>query len=523
MGNQYQEIYMQNVRKFAKEFKQNSAYFINRFLNGYSKDKMRVLAKQFNMVLGDKESSIEWIDNEIKSYRKVNIEYIDMVRYFGLYMGEQEPLKEPMVVWRGCDTLEDGAVDGLVATSTKRETAEGFNYGTLLKINLPKGMRVVKYSEITQENDVENEIILPPCNYTIKSERQQNVQGRMTRIVEIDVQPKDFLREFIIRMAHPVADYINENDIDNEYKSGYLQLSMTLAIRTIINCKILQAPGTAINGGIDSGKRKNNYNVKRNSETDMYKNFSLMKSSEKLPNHMISSMKDRIFNMYSIPNQISSREFFDYIQQSKSRRIFFDYENTDEHKIFYQKHIDHGTRHVDNVTMYTYYIASKEGYNDEGIRILMEAARYHDIGRTNDWQQGGHGFAGAKKYTEHYRTEIPLHEQQLIGFLIQAHDLPKKEQIKELAMRIFSNWDENMYDILCDMTNILRDADALDRTRFPIYSGDYLKPEYLTHSSAQELIEVAQTLNYRENIPAKSQSNKKRKPIDTVGGGHGEK
>ena len=46
------------------------------------------------------------------------------------------------------------------------------------------------------------------------------------------------------------------------------------------------------------------------------------------------------------------------------------------------------------------------------------------------------------------------------------------------------------------MANIIRDADALDRTRFPIFSNDYLNTKFLTHSSSKELIQV-----FLQNLP----------------------
>lgn len=512
MEEKYRKIYLDNVHQFAREFKQDSAYLINRFLNGYSKDKVRKIFEILQSHSADKTSKSEsedWINHSVKSYKPINTQYIDMLKYFALYMSQQEPLSQPMTVWRGCDTLEDGAMTGLVATSTKRETAEGFNYGTLVKINLPAGMKVVKYGEINNEEDIENEVILPPCDYVIKSESMANVGGRDTRVVEVDVQPRDLLREFAIAMNQPARDYIVENGIDDAYKTAYAYLSMMLVQRTIFNCVSSEKiEGTCLHGGIDSVRKKSIDNSKCDGKTNMHNAFMLMHSNQVLPMHLATAMRERAVRKPGIPKQITTQQFFEYVRTSKHQGVFRDYENMSGHEKYYV-HADHGVRHADNVTMFTYYIASKEGYTDDGVRILMEAARYHDIGRTNSWQEGGHGLAGAKRYAMDHKTQIPLYEQQIIGFLIQAHDLPTREDIRILANKLLRYCNDSQIDMLCDMANILRDADALDRTRFPIYSQDYLNSTLLTHDSSRELIEVAQTINHREIQLSNRQKNNK--------------
>lgn len=508
MKEEYKEIYMQNVKNFAEEFKSNSAYLINRFLCRYSKDKIRNL---INMWQGEILKKDDDFINSIKSYKRIDVAYLDMFKYFSLYMSESEPLKEPQTVWRGCDTLEDKAVSGLFPTSTKREIAERFNYGTLLKINLPAGMKVIKTDEIL-EKDTENEIILPPCDYKIKSSQNINLRGMKTRLVEIGVKPRDLLREFAIAVQNPCYDYKVENPIDEEYKKVFGYLTMMLVQRAIVNCvQGQQIEGTGINGGTDIIKRKGMYNLNDNSKaTNMHNSFLLMNSDEQLPPYVLEPMNKRALKNLNFPTQISSKQFYNYIEKSKAKEIFDDYKNVEDHEKFYS-HQDHGLRHIDNVTMFTYYIADKEGYSNEGIRILLEAARFHDIGRTNSWQEGGHGSDGAKKYVEEFGKEIPVYEQQIIKFLISSHDLADPKQIPELAKRIFAYLDEQQIEIICDMANILRDADALDRTRFPIYSPEYLNSKLLTHDSSKELIQVAQTINHRQNQPTKASNNKSKK------------
>ena len=529
----------EDVYSFLAGFKQDSAFFINNFLRKHTPEQYKKGEfNSFDFVTGGID---DWgnpkLTYQILAYMSRAKEYIhywpiqpgymQRVMSFATYMSEQPPLNNPMIVYRGCNDLEIDGVNGLVSTSTDKKIAEQFNRGTLLKIHLPKGMKIVRVDKLNpnkKSQDIEHEVILPPCDYTIKSEKEINLKGPnnhsgKTKVVEIDVQPRDLLRELSLVMDNPIQDYMDESlSIGNkeDYRTAFMHLLVMLEKRAITNCHPGQkVRGTGLYGGTDVLKRRK---MDCKNKTNMYRAFSLMNSNQPLPNHIIQSMREKAINQFDLPNQITTKQFFDYIKKSKAKHIFYGYENTEDHKSLYQCDY-HGIRHADNVTMFTYYIASKEGHSDDAIRILMEAARYHDIGRTNAWQEGGHGFAGAKKYAEEFKGQIPISEQQIVGFLINAHDAFNQDAIRMMANKMFGKYcSEEDIDKICDMANIIRDADALDRTRFPIYSLDYLNSKLLTHHSARELIEVAQTINYRENMQSKEQMTDKRKDKKTVVG-----
>lgn len=233
-------------------------------------------------------------------------------------------------------------------------------------------------------------------------------------------------------------------------------------------------------------------------DTNMQKAFLLLNSNKNVPKDLLKKVKVKMNNYEKIPNQLESKQLFDYIKESKDYNIFEEYVNNEEHKALYE-HYFHGIRHVDNVSIFSYYIAEKEAYTQKEIYLIMEAARYHDIGRTNDWEEGNHGYAGAKKYEEYRKEKMELQNIKIIKFLISSHDLPNTNEIKPLASQMFKDLNENSIEKLYNMANIIRDADALDRTRFNISEYDYLNPRYLKHDFAKEIIEVAQILNYREN------------------------
>ena len=228
--------------------------------------------------------------------------------------------------------------------------------------------------------------------------------------------------------------------------------------------------------------------------TNMNKAFQLLNLDIKVPEKLLEDLRYKISNYGALEKQLKAKDLFNYIKESKNYELFKEYKNNDEHKNNY-KYFSHGIRHADNVTIFAYYIAEKEKYSEREIRLIMEAARNHDIGRTNDWEEWNHGFAGAEKYNNDKLSNIEL---QIVKFLIAAHDLPRVEEVKKLAEKSFKNSTEKI-EKLFNMANVIRDADALDRTRFSIIIDSYLNPRYLINNCAKEIIEVAQILNYREN------------------------
>lgn len=228
--------------------------------------------------------------------------------------------------------------------------------------------------------------------------------------------------------------------------------------------------------------------------TNMNKAFQLLNLDIKVPEKLLEDLRYKMSNYGTFEKQLKSKDLFNYIKTSKNYEIFKEYKNNDEHKNNY-KYFSHGIRHADNVTIFAYYIAEKERYSERDIRLILEAARNHDIGRTNDWEEGNHGFAGAEKYS---KDTLKDNELQIVKFLIAAHDLPRVDDVKKLAQTTFKDSVEKI-EKLFNMANIIRDADALDRTRFPIIIDSYINPRYLIHNCAKEIIEVAQILNYREN------------------------
>jgi len=257
------EVITEGTKRFLREYIKDSAFYINRFLVGYDKNKLRQTLSMFGAT---KEESEECA-NGIKSYHPIDKTYIYDLYLFYEALVNQEPSKQNIVVYRGCDTLEDHAMDGISATSLNKKIANNFNYGTLLKINIPAGSQFIVCSEFV--HDEEEQILLPPCDYEIVSECTENISGRSTRVVEINVKPRDILKEFSIAMQRPTKDYIDENGINQDYLDAFGFLTQIM-VRRALN----DYPETLLQNALDN--RENESYPKNRKGIDPYSDILLI-------------------------------------------------------------------------------------------------------------------------------------------------------------------------------------------------------------------------------------------------------
>ena len=71
----------------------------------------------------------------------------------------------------------------------------------------------------------------------------------------------------------------------------------------------------------------------------------------------------------------------------RDNAIFQDVMSDFKEEFFIDDNI-HGTSHNERVALLACYIGIQEGLNDEELRLVLEAAKYHDIGRGFE---GNHG------------------------------------------------------------------------------------------------------------------------------------
>lgn len=161
----------------------------------------------------------------------------------------------------------------------------------------------------------------------------------------------------------------------------------------------------------------------------------------------------------------------------------------------------HGLYHSEKVFLFALILAKEYKLNSELTQIIIDAAIYHDIGRKNDNEDGFHGLYAANRIDNVVKSKIYENEANM-GYLkaiIDNHSRSIKkcdESTFQYYLEEFPLMDYNTFLIL---NAILKDADALDRTRFKFDTESALKEKYLKLPFSKQLITFAIKINQGYN------------------------
>ena len=190
----------------------------------------------------------------------------------------------------------------------------------------------------------------------------------------------------------------------------------------------------------------------------------------------------------------------------------------------------HGRRHINNVVLFSYLIAQKDGKIAGDMDLIIQAAKYHDVGRDGVWNGLGAGKRHDKDEVPHaypsaLAAEFYMKKElnpdgsrkysdsqiALVKVAIEYHEVYEQDKNK---------FNEDVFNGLCKKEKVrpedmekcklmciyLKDADALDRTRF-LYQDknvmhytdfkDNLDIRYLRTDIAVALRDFARGINDR--------------------------
>lgn len=131
---------------------------------------------------------------------------------------------------------------------------------------------------------------------------------------------------------------------------------------------------------------------------------------------------------------------------------------------FAQKSEEHGYDHEARVLLMSLTIAHLLGLPESDMRILANAAIFHDTQRINDDVDVAHGQASRDYYRSLVAAPSPL-----VEFLCEYHCLPDEAGFKEIAENPLLNQDKNRAEMLF---KVFKDSDSLERIRFGIKDLD---------------------------------------------------
>lgn len=193
-------------------------------------------------------------------------------------------------------------------------------------------------------------------------------------------------------------------------------------------------------------------------------------------------------------NQLTSSDVMTTLNNFDLSNTFVVYENEIAKEKINSKLKVHGQRHVKNVLLYSTLIGSTVVKDRHDLDLIMLAAKYHDIGRKTDAYEA-HAKAGASIVKEKLKDKCSKEDLAIISTIIEFHEIP----------RDISNIDE-VFNLLAqsngvaesdlkkarEMAEVLKDADALDRTRF--INKARLNPDYLHYDTSKRLIKFASSI-----------------------------
>lgn len=153
----------------------------------------------------------------------------------------------------------------------------------------------------------------------------------------------------------------------------------------------------------------------------------------------------------------------------------------------------HGINHNIRVSIFALIISVYEAIPLEDFKLIIETAKYHDIGRSNDSEDKDHGLISSKNI-KFLKDTYNEEEMIYLRTIIQCHSLND-----DLFYEIASKNKVDNIERCKKMFNILKDSDGLDRVRleYPLVKNEFIRTE-----TAKKLIPFAYELfeNYMHNL-----------------------
>lgn len=238
---------------------------------------------------------------------------------------------------------------------------------------------------------------------------------------------------------------------------------------------------------IDINELKTNLRVSRDSTLAMINNCD---------------RNQRQFEKSDFPNisqemidvQLSSSDVVSALTDSGLSTELAMYENEIKEENVNGKLKVHGQRHIKNVLLYATLIGQSVVKDKHDLELIMLSAKYHDVGRKTDAYEE-HAESSAKIAVEKLRDKCSAEDLSIISTIIQFHEIPRNNSNVDaifLDMARKNGIPEDQISKVRQMAEVLKDADALDRTRF--INKARLNPEFLQYGTSRQLIRFASSL-----------------------------
>lgn len=121
----------------------------------------------------------------------------------------------------------------------------------------------------------------------------------------------------------------------------------------------------------------------------------------------------------------------------------------------------HGITHCERVALFAFVIGVLNNLEEEELKILLESAKYHDIGRIDDNEDECHGRRSANQFDEYQiGKDFSIEDKKILKAICVGHSIDDKK-----FNNIMQEFEIKEKDRCIKLFEILKDADALDRAR----------------------------------------------------------
>lgn len=221
---------------------------------------------------------------------------------------------------------------------------------------------------------------------------------------------------------------------------------------------------------------------------ELLKNDALLLNN--LDNYYQNFLK---YSLYPVPSnsQVSLKEILNILSLKRREILMRELESIKE-DVLYKSKI-HGIYHSQKVLFWSFVLSGDNKLSEVDEKILMDASKYHDIGRTNDIDDTIHGRVSAIKVLS--LIDDPIYQikenKDLLCAIIELHSLPDQRESE-----IFRKYKLKDTKRFSKLWKILKDADALDRIRYDLGYLDELSfnPVYLRMPTSLNYIKASYEL-----------------------------
>lgn len=196
---------------------------------------------------------------------------------------------------------------------------------------------------------------------------------------------------------------------------------------------------------------------------------------------------------------------------------------------YYDMNRYHSLDHIQRVIMFSGILAKNEDLSLEETEILLASAAFHDSGRSgSEGENDNHAIASARQVKEYFDSNpnnpfrITTKNLPIIQAIIEYHEYKEqekgvtdREKIDDLCYKY--SVDQEDFSSLVKISELLKDADALDRARFGKKSENRwsLDARYLKSDTSKSIsmLRFSEECNFKFK-EKKSQSNEEN--LDSI-------